>query len=174
MAQKGYEALLLEFRDALQGQGSNDNAIEAADEKLHTTIATQVKRQDEEYDNRNRLYTYLLETYIENYKRKEKTKGIYKCVFFIVTMFLFMCLIICGLLGIILLSIYGDGSLANVGIAIANIAGIISTLIVLPKIIAEHLFPTNEESNMLEMVKNMQNNDSEIRNVLYEDDEEKE
>ncbi len=28
--------------------------------------------------------------------------------------------------------------------------------------------------NMIEMVKNMQNNDSEIRNVLYEDDEEKE
>ena len=90
------------------------------------------------------------------------------------TVFLFIGIIVSGIAGIILLSIYGDGSLVNAGVAIANIAGIISTLFILPKIIAEHLFPTNEESNMLEMVKNMQNNDSEIRNVLYEDDEEKE
>lgn len=162
-------ALLLEIQNDLQG----NEAMETADEKLNITAGSQLGWQDEEYSNRNRLYTLLLETYIANYKQKEKTKGVYKCIFFIVTIILFIGIVVSGIIGIILLSMYGDGSLANVGIAIANIAGIISTLIVLPRIIAEHLFPTNEESNMLEMVKNMQNNDSEIRNVLFETDEEK-
>lgn len=164
-----HRALLLEIQNALQG----NEAMETADEKLNITAGLQLGWQDEEYSNRNRLYTLLLETYIANYRRKEKIKGVYKCIFFIVTIILFIGIVVSGIIGIILLSMHGDGSLANVGIAIANIAGIISTLIVLPKIIAEHLFPTNEESNMLEMVKNMQNNDSEIRNVLFETDEEK-
>ena len=40
-------------------------------------------------------------------------------------------------------------------------------IIVLPKIIAEHLFPVDEEQNMLEMVKKMQENDANIRDVLH-------
>lgn len=50
---------------------------------------------------------------------------------------------------------------------VVNIGGIISALVILPKIIAQHLFPTDEERNMLKMVRNMQDNDSKIRNVLF-------
>ena len=44
-------------------------------------------------------------------------------------------------------------------------AGMLSSVIVLPKIIAEHLFPTNEDEHMIEMVKNMQMNDAKIRDA---------
>lgn len=167
MTEERYKSLLLSLHDTLQG--NDDKPIEAKDEKLNIAIESQARGQDEEYNNRNKLYTQLMAAYIENYKKKERTKGIYKCIFFVVTLLLFLAIIVCGLIGIVTLSIFGDGDLANVGIAIANIAGIISALIVLPRIIAEHLFPTNEESNMLEMVKNMQDNDSKIRNILYDD-----
>lgn len=170
MTEEQYKSLLSSLRDTLQG--NDDKPIEAKDEKLNIAIESQAKRQDEEYNNRNRLYTQLLGIYIENYKQKEKTKGIYKCIFFIITLLLFLGIIVCGLIGIVALSVFGDENLANVGIAIANIAGIVSALIVLPRIIAEHLFPTDEESNMLEMVKNMQDNDSNIRNILYDDSNE--
>lgn len=170
MTEEMYKSLLLSLHDTLQG--NDDKPIETDDENLSRAAASQTRRQDEEYNNRNRLYTQLLETYIENYRRKEKSKGIYKCIFFIITICLFLGIIVCGLAGIIILSVYGDGSWTNVGIAIANIVGIISTLIILPRIIAEHLFPTNEESNMLEMVKNMQDNDASIRQVLFDEDEE--
>ena len=170
MSKENYESLLSDIRDTLLKD--DGKIIEADDKKLNSAVASQNREQDEEYDNRNKLYTLLLETYIENYKRKEKTKGRYKCAFFIVTIILFVAIIVCGLVGMVVLSILGDGSLANVGIAITNIAGIISTIIVLPRIIAEHLFPTNEESNMLEMVKNMQDNDANIRNLLFDDKKE--
>ncbi len=172
MNDERYRSLLLSLHDTLQG--TDDKPIEADDENLNTAVASQSRGQDEEYNSRNKLYTQLLETYIDNYKKKEKTKGIYKCIFFVITIVLFLGIVVCGLVGLIILSIYGDGSLANVGIAIANIAGIISALVVLPRIIAEHLFPTNEEGNMLGMVKNMQDNDANIRNMLYDDKTEKE
>lgn len=167
MTEEQYKSLLVSLHDTLQG--NDDKPLEAADDKLNNAAAAQSREQDEEYNNRNRLYTQLLETYIDNYKHKEKTKGIYKCVFFIVTVLLFISIVGGGVAGIVLLCIFGDGSLANTGVALVDVAGIISTIIVLPKIIAEHLFPTNEESNMLEMVKNMQGNDANIRNVLFED-----
>lgn len=167
MSKENYESLLSDIRDTLLKD--DGKIIEADDKKLNSAVASQNREQDEEYDNRNKLYTLLLETYIENYKCKEKSKGIYKCVFFIITIILFVAIIVGGLMGMVMLSIWRDGSWANVGIAITNIAGIISTLIILPRIIAEHLFPTNEESNMLEMVKNMQDNDANIRNLLFDE-----
>jgi hypothetical protein len=163
-----YQSLLSDLRNTLQSTGKK--RIGADDSALNNATISQVVDQDNaEYNKRNRLYTQLLETYIDYYRKKEKHKGIYKCIFFIVTIFLFVVITVGSITSMVLLSIYGDGSLANVGIAIANIVTIISTIIVLPKIIAEHLFPTNEAENMLEMVKNMQYNDSNIRNILYKD-----
>jgi hypothetical protein len=163
-----YQSLLSDLRNTLQA--TDKKRIGADDSALNNATISQVVDQDNaEYNKRNKLYTQLLETYIDNYGKKEARKGTYKHVFFIVTILLFVVITVGSIVSMILLSIYGNGSLANVGIAIANIVTIISTIIVLPKIIAEHLFPTNEAENMLEMVKNMQYNDSNIRNVLYKD-----
>ena len=166
MSDERYRALLETLHDTLQG--NSEKTIEVSDERLNTTIVSQSKEQDKEYIHRNELYTQLLEMYIFNYNKKEKVKGIYKLIFFIVTIALFVGIVTCGLIGIVKLSIYSNNNLANVGIAIANIAGIISALMILPKIIEEHLFPTNEESNMLKMVRNMQDNDTNIRNTFYD------
>lgn len=163
--QEYYKSLL----DNLHGilQESNDKPFEAEDKNLNNAVASQNQEQDIEYDRRNKLYTELLNTYIQVYNGKEKAKSIYKAIFFTVTMLLFFGIVASCLVSMVVLSIYGDGSLANVGIAISNIAGIVSTLIILPKIIAEHLFPVNEESNMIDMVRNMQDNDANIRDFIY-------
>ncbi len=49
------------------------------------------------------------------------------------------------------------------GLVFGCVASTVSALIILPKIIAEHLFPKNEDENMIGLVKEMQKNDSEIR-----------
>ncbi len=172
MPELQYQAILSSLRETLQENNRNPS-IEMDDEKLNMAAGSQIREKDVEYDNRNKLYTHLLVMYIENYQKKEKSKGIYKGIFFAVTICLFVGIVGVGLAGTFRLSVAGDGSLANVGIAITNIAGIISTLAILPKIIAEHLFPADEERNMLDMVKNMQDNDSNIRNVLYDGKEHK-
>ena len=84
MPDNQYESLLMSLHDTLQGNRGKDKLIEADDENLNKAVASQAREHDEEYDNRNKLYTQLLECYIDNYKSKEKTKGIYKCIFFII------------------------------------------------------------------------------------------
>lgn len=158
-----YEELLSQIRKSRQGI-----PLAANDNNLNSIAAAQRKEQEEEYNKRNKLYTELLGNYIARYSKKEAAKAIYKGIFFGVIMFMFVAIVVCGSVGLLLLSMYGDGTMANVGIAIANIAGIISSLIILPKIIAEHLFPVNEESNMIGMVRNMQENDANIRNVIFD------
>lgn len=158
-----YEELLSKIRQSRQGI-----PLAVNDDNLNSIAAAQRKEQEEEYNKRNKLYTELLGNYILRYNKKESAKAIYKGIFFGVIMFMFVAIVICGSVGLLLLSMYGDGTMANVGIAIANIAGIISSLIILPKIIAEHLFPVNEESNMIGMVRNMQENDANIRNVIFD------
>lgn len=170
--QDKYKALLGDLHSFLQSDSEKPTEVE--DKRLNTIVASRSRDQDIEYDRRNSLYSDLLSNYIQMYRKKEKAKSIYKGIFFTVTMLLFLFVVGICLYGMYTLSTKGDGNLANVGIAIANIAGIVSSLLVLPKIIAEHLFPINEESNMIDMVKNMQDNDANIRDFLSKGHEDKE
>lgn len=122
--------------------------------------------QDDEYDKRNTLYTSLLGEYIGIYSKRAQAKDKYKLAFFIITMIAFVGIIVASLIFIGYTSIYGEGQIVDIGTVIASVAGIISALIIIPKIIAEHLFPVNEESTMIDMVKSMQDNDAKIRDIL--------
>lgn len=157
-----FQKLLDTITTDLSGQ-----KVESDDKGFMDSIGEQNRQENIEYNNRNTLYTGLLEKYISVYEGKEKAKKWYKLIFFGLTMFLFLVIVVVCLKSMIILSTKGDGNLANVGIAITNIAGIVSTIIILPKTIADHLFPVDEEKNMIEMVKKMQENDTNIRDVLH-------
>ncbi len=121
---------------------------------------------DGEYDSRNKLYTDLLSSYIAIYTEKAKQKDEYKLVFFIITMVLFILLVAVGIGIISYVAVSGTGSISDIGAVAGGVAGIISALLVVPKIIAEHLFPVDEERTMIEMVKGMQENDAKIRDIM--------
>ena len=72
-------------------------------------------------------------------------------------------IVVVSLIALITIARKETTSLSDVAVVLSSMAGIISAIIILPKIIAEHLFPTNEDEHMIEMVKNMQVNDSKIR-----------
>lgn len=50
--------------------------------------------------------------------------------------------------------------------ALGSAGSLVTALAIIPKIIAEHLFPADEDKDMISLVKNMQLNDSEIRKRL--------
>lgn len=119
---------------------------------------------DPEYKARNELYTHLLDDYISSNKSKTQWKKWYKFAFFTISMFVFMGVIAVSLISILLVAKKDQATLSDLGVVVSGIAGILSVLIIIPKVIAEHLFPTDEDSHMIGMVKNMQLNDSGIRN----------
>ncbi len=141
-------------------------SIEATDASLLSAIRAQ-KDDDPQYHARNKLYTKLLESYLSSFYSKDRCKKVYKLVFFIIVMLFFIIIISSCLISINNISIKETTTYADLGVIIASFSGILSALFVIPKIIAEHLFPSNEDSSMIDMVKNMQLNDTEIRNIIY-------
>ncbi len=134
-----------------------DKQLLCASEKENSTCG-------EQYDRRDFLYADLLDKYIQSYKSKTAWNKGYKLVFFVISMLVFTAIIAVSLVALYIVAKRDNHSPSDIATVLSSMVGIVSSIIVLPRIIAEHLFPTNEDGNMIDMVKNMQLNDSKIRN----------
>lgn len=124
--------------------------------------------QDMDYDHlpylrRDELYSDLLEHYIDTNIDKTHRNITYKCAFFWIAMSIFIVLTVAPIVLLIIIACKNTRYTSDIAVVLGAVGGLISSIIIIPKIIAEHLFPTNEDSNMIDMVKNMQINDSRIR-----------
>ena len=138
--------------------------IMATDESMVEMTVIELKQ----YDARDAAYTELLSDYIKSYNSKRKWNTWFKLAFFIVSMAVFIVIIGGSIAALIIASLnVADAEVWSViAISISGVAATISSIIVLPKIIAKHLFPLDEDKNMIGMVKNMQSNDSGIRDAV--------
>ena len=156
-----------DFHDILktfQEESDNETPVRTSDEQLITAGISQ--ENDPEYDARNQAYTELLKVYIDDYVKKSKSKKNYKFWFFVVSLAAFGFIVLTAIVSIWIVTIRGNISLGDVGVVVSALTGMISAFIVIPKIIAEHLFPADEDANMIAMVKSMQENDAKIRTYL--------
>lgn len=117
----------------------------------------------EQYDKRDYLYSSLLGVYIDSYKDKAEKNKFYKNIFFWITMVSFCVIVLGSLAALIWVALKKGGGISDIAVVAGSAGSIISAIIVLPKIIAKHLFPMDEDKNMLDMVQKMQANDSGIR-----------
>lgn len=124
-----------------------------------------------QYNIRDELYTLMLQQYLEEHKSKARHNKWYKGIFFFVTILILLVLVGAPMAAMILIAMKERIELADIALVISGLGGIITSIIVLPKIIAEHLFPTDEDQNMIELVKKMQDNDAEIRSSFHIDDQ---
>lgn len=161
------ESTLKKLRMTLGECTGSEAVIRANDVTLNSAVTKEQQGMDAEYDSRNSLYTQLLQKYIEIYTKKSISKRRYKFAFFVITMSSFIGIIAGGMVIILFTVQAGNNSLSSVSAVVGSVAGMVSSLIIIPRIIAEHLFPVDEESNMLDMVKSMQENDSRIRKILF-------
>ena len=109
-----------------------------------------------EVDKRNEQYTQLLKMYTENQKKMQDSRLWLKKIFFWMICSSFFFIIIVG--GIILLRVSNKQQItySDFGIALTGLGSILSVIIVLPKIIAEHLFPKDGERAESNFVTAMQ------------------
>ena len=138
------------------------------DDMLLSTSTKESKKEKLQYEHRDLMYTSLLQEYIRVYTKKSSCNKKYKLAFFIIAMSAFSLIITVSLISLVIVATKIDSAniLSSALVAISSASGIISSIVVLPKIIAKHLFPTDEDKNMIDMVKNMQDNDSGIRDYL--------
>ena len=115
---------------------------------------------------RNVYYTHILSEYKNNKKLIHKQRYRFKCIFFWI-----ICLSFSAIVGFNCLLLYnlskhiGDISITDLGVALTGLSGLLSAIIVLPQIIAKHLFPETGEKEEIDLVKSMQEFDN--KNIDY-------
>ena len=118
-----------------------------------------------QYAKRNQAYTNLLEDYVSHHKEKDQANSKYKCAFFIITISLLAIIVVFSLVLICIVSSRDYSGYSDVAVVLGCVSGIVSSIIVLPKIIAQHLFPVDEDKHILGIVQNMQQHDERLRNI---------
>ncbi len=158
-----------DFNDIEDDATDNGTVAIIADQSLLVSSDKQYKEELAEYDKRDKLYTSLLGEYISSSRSKTAWNKVYKCIFFAATMLILIALVGFPIAITLIIVLKEQSNLAiDLSALACSVIGIISAIIILPKIIAQHLFPTNEDEHMIELVKNMQVNDSKIREALKE------
>ena len=158
---KDTKGTLEQIRADIKHNNSPNESLGSEDDNLIASANSE--NDDTEYKVRNVLYSNILYEFIEEHKSKSKSKRCYKFVFFVVTMVIFLALVAAPII-IMFIVVTKEGEpnsdlIGGVASIIGSAIGIVTAVIVLPKIIAEHLFPTNEETYLIELIKNMQSND---------------
>ena len=109
----------------------------------------------------------MLQNYVENYKTRNNHNNDFRNEYFRVTIMILVTLTVGVLLAMfLLLWCEKISDVAAVAGLISSIAAILSGVIILPKIIAEYLFSTNEDTINAEIIKEIIKSDLEIRNHL--------
>lgn len=105
-----------------------------------------------ESERRDVYYSALVKDIVKN----NRTGQVLKCIFFSVVCLVFSFICIFGLLIIFNISKKETVTYSDVSIAIAGFGSVLSSIIVLPTIIAKHLFPENSEMVRFAFIKENQ------------------
>lgn len=109
----------------------------------------------------------LLNEYASNYSKRNSTNRCFRLVFFGVSISILIGLTIVAPGSILFLLYKGKiSNFAAISGFFTSMVSMLASIIVLPKIIAEYLFSTNEDVTNAEIVKEIIKSDLEIRNKL--------
>lgn len=153
--------LIMQIKDELMGLST----VKSRDDNLEETVQQESFCNNYEYQRRNKLYSDLLDSYISIYIVKCRTNRLFKLVFFWLTISVFVIVILSMILAMIIVASKQCKDTSDVVLAISSLSGMLGTIIVLPRIIGNYLFPNDEDENMNGMLKSMQSNDLSIRNI---------
>lgn len=128
-------------------------------------------KQDIDFShNCDTLFNDLLSEYINDFSLKSKSKRLFKQIFFyfVLTLIFIITVIIPS---VTFCFFYNSGNLISVQFLIAMITSLIeclTTIMILPKIIARYLFNRVEDKNLVNIISNMQTYNSERHKIISE------
>lgn len=153
------------FQDVLEQAKSLTASLSTEDLK-YTEDEASSRNYDSDEDQvvqRNMAYSYFLNTYIQHYSKKNSAQNRMKSFFFWTIMGILV--LITGVSIVLMIILITNGNMSYIDIAQLGtvVAGFITAFIVLPKVIANHLFPSREEDNTAKIFSQMFKYDQQIR-----------
>lgn len=130
-----------------------------------------IKKNKNELFNRDRVYSDILVAFKNIYKERQLKKEKYKWRFFIMVcliLFVFV-LLISVVVFLLIVKIDVDELIDFVPVIITAIASMLSSILIIPTVIAKYLFNPEEDNKITEMILEMQKQDLENKNLFYKD-----
>lgn len=125
---------------------------------------TKFKSSDLEHiQKRNETYDTYLSTYVSNFNLKAKVQRRMKMWFFIIVMFSLVLIIGASVFAVCRIVTKNLLEVTDVAAVITAIVGMVSSFLVLPKVIGDNLFPVKEEDQTNEMFGRMVEYDMKLR-----------
>jgi hypothetical protein len=113
--------------------------------------------------SRNRVFTDFIEKFVIDYERRAKQQRVFRCWFFCIVVVVFIILNVLSSCSVYIIAQKANVSISDVVAAVSAFGTILSSLIVLPKIIAEHLFPKAEQDKSIELFSKVLEEDQKVR-----------
>lgn len=121
--------------------------------------------QNNQIIRREKLFNQFLENYTNEYKNKSEQKRKLKDIFFVVILSI-LGIIVVGSMILLIVLLNLKLNISNIIITlISTSAEIITSLLILPKIIAEYLFDKEEEQHLNEIIGKMQEYNLNSKNI---------
>lgn len=146
-----------QINDLLLGfDGDNIDIVESDESK---EINSAAKFRDEERKNYLEVdiqFKKFLSNFVANQNKKDTQKRRLKGFFFAIIMLSFFILMISPILVFYLIVKTPISDTSAIVAIISVLIELVSAILILPKIIAEYLFDKEEDKNMMDLIKNMQ------------------
>ena len=154
---------MLSYKDVFK---TNEEIISKAMSSTLIEDDTFLHDSDEiELSNRGSLYTQLLSAYVTDFDIRHTRNRSYKSIFFYSITAVFCLVIVLSVVAVLAISSKPIATVNDLVVALSALATMISSLIVLPKIIADYLFHPDEDNKVTDMVRAMQENDCTTRKL---------
>lgn len=114
-----------------------------------------------------KIYTDYLDAYVKDYTKKSESQRIMKICFFIITMLLLSLMILGGFIAIVIICQKDTIDVSDVVTVITAVTGAVSSFLILPKVIAENLFPSMEQDKTTEIFGKMFDHDISLRGIYH-------
>jgi hypothetical protein len=124
--------------------------------------------------DRNTQYSNFLNKYVDNYVSRAKATSAMKIIFFSFIMFFLLAMVSTCIIAFINITNKPDITYSDLAAIITAVGGIIASFIVLPKVVAENLFPSKEEDRTAEIFNSLIKYDLELEKFYVNQEQPKE
>ena len=152
---------------------TDDKQLSEAMSHITAILSEQQKKMGyglQESDNegiitRGKLFTTFIENFVGESKKRATQQRIFRITFFCAVLLTFFALNVLSVLVILEVSRKTYMSYGDIAAVAAALGTVISTLIILPKIIAVHLFPSSEQDKSIELFTKVLEEDRKMREM---------
>ena len=124
----------------------------------------------QEISSRNTLFTRFIRIFVNDSEKRASRQRFFRMCFFLAVMVVFVVLTTVGAISILRIAKKETTSLSDIAAVVASFGAVVTALVTLPQIIANHLFPSVEQDKSIDLFSKVLEEDRKMREFYINSD----